>query len=153
MLSIELCNRQALVPLDAARLKNAAAAVLGDAGFDDGYLSIAIVDDAEIHNLNRQYLAHDFATDVLSFVLEQEGAHLEGEVIASAETAARCAAEYGWTPGDELLLYVIHGTLHLAGHDDLEDEPRAAMRAAERRYLERFGAREPDDAGNRAGRD
>ena len=43
---------------------------------------------------------------------------LEGEVIVGAETALRTAPRYGWPPHDELLLYVVHGTLHLVGHDD-----------------------------------
>ena len=54
---------------------------------------------------------------MLSFVLEQ-GDGLEGEVVVGAETALRAAPQFGWSPHDELLLYVIHGTLHLVGHDD-----------------------------------
>jgi probable rRNA maturation factor len=102
-------------------------------------LSIAIVDDATIHELNRRYLEHDYPTDVLSFTLERDNEHLEGEVIASAETAARSAADYGWSADDELLLYVVHGTLHLVGHDDGTPDERAVMRRLERRYLASFG--------------
>ena len=49
-----------------------------------------------IHELNRQYLDHDWPTDVLSFVLDDDDGHLEGEVIISADTAAAAAAEGGW---------------------------------------------------------
>ncbi len=135
MLTIELSNQQQLLASDEDRLKRAAAAVLRDAGYRDGSLSIALVDDAAIHELNRKYLGHDYPTDVLSFVLEEEPGRLEGEVIVSAETAAGSAAEWGWPADDELLLYVVHGTLHLVGHDDTNDEQRGAMRAAERQYL------------------
>ena len=60
-------------------------------------------------------------------------------MIASAETAAEVAAQFGWTVDDELLLYVVHGTLHLVGYDDSDSESLAEMRAQERRYLGRFG--------------
>ena len=139
MLSIEIANRQNLLTLDTRRLEQAAQAILRDAGITSAELSIALVDDAAIHQLNRQYLEHDNPTDVLSFVLEREQGHLDGEVIVSTETAVRSARQFGWAAEDELLLYVIHGTLHLVGHDDLELEQQTAIRAAERRYLALFG--------------
>ncbi len=71
---------------------------------------------------------------MLSFALEQDADHLDGEVIVSAETALAQAAEYGVEPESELLLYVIHGVLHLVGFDDKESAARDAMRAAEQRY-------------------
>jgi probable rRNA maturation factor len=139
MLLIEVSNQQQAIAFDEGRLKLAAEAVLRDAGIVDGSLSIALVDDRTIHDLNQKYLAHDYPTDVLSFALVQDGDRLEGEVVASAETAARAAVQFGWTAQDELLLYVIHGTLHLVGYDDASDELRAKMRAAQRRYLAAFG--------------
>ncbi len=139
MLNIELSNEQDALAFDEDRLKRAAEEILREAGFAAGSLSIAIVDDPTMHQLNRQFLAHDYPTDVLSFLLEQEGTRLEGEVIASAETALRTAQQLGWPADDELLLYVVHGTLHLVGHDDSSDELRATMRAAERRCLASFG--------------
>lgn len=139
MLSIDLCNDHPSHQLDEARLHRAVAAVLADAGIARGSVSIAVVDDPKIHELNRQYLAHDYPTDVLSFVLEAQPGELEGEVIVSADTAARMAESFHWTADDELLLYVIHGTLHLVGYDDLDDEPRQQMRAAEQRYLALLG--------------
>jgi probable rRNA maturation factor len=138
MLSIDVTDEQHQLVFDPARLTRAAEAILRDAGIEQAQLSIAIVDDATIHALNRQFLAHDYPTDVLSFALEQGPGSLEGEVVASAETAVRSAADFGWEPQDELLLYVIHGALHLVGHDDATDEDRRAMRAAEGRYLALF---------------
>ncbi len=146
MLSIDVANEQEALRFDADRLRQAAAAILGDAGIESGSLSIAVVDDPTIHALNRKFLDHDYPTDVLSFVLEQETKRLEGEVIVSAETAARTAERVGWSADDELLLYVIHGTLHLVGHDDTVDEPRQRMRAAERNYLAQFGVAYRQDA-------
>jgi probable rRNA maturation factor len=139
MLSIELSNEQESLTFDEMLLKQAAEAILREAGFTAGSLSIAVVDDPTIHELNRQFLAHDYPTDVLSFLLEQQGKRIEGEVVASADTARRTAEQLGVRPEDELLLYVIHGTLHIVGHDDGDDAQRSLMRAAERNCLAKFG--------------
>ena len=143
---IEIANEQQTHAVDCKRLKQAVRNVLADAGIERGEISIAIVDDARMHALNRQYLQHDYPTDVLSFVLEHDEAtkSLDGEIIASADYAAREAPRYSWTADDELLLYVIHGCLHLVGHDDHTPEGQAAMRAAESKYLAQFGLKQRD---------
>jgi len=97
--------------------------------------SISIVDDATIHRLNREHLDHDWPTDVISFVFESAGGNVDGEVIASADTAARLALDAGWSAADELLLYIIHGLLHLAGLDDIDPQDRQTMRVAEQACL------------------
>ena len=117
--------------IDQARLKKAVRLVLQDAGIRSAEISIAIVTDERMHELNRQYLQHDYPTDVLSFVLEHDddAKSLDGEIIVSSDYAAREAARYGWTADDELLLYIIHGCLHLVGHDDTTPAAKQAMRA------------------------
>jgi probable rRNA maturation factor len=142
---VEIADEQSHT-FDHARLKKAVRLVLKDAGIERAEISIAIVDDARMHALNRQYLQHDYPTDVLSFVLERDEAAklLDGEIIASADYAAREASRYGWTTDDELLLYVIHGCLHLVGHDDHAPEDQAAMRAEESKYLAHFGLKQGD---------
>ena len=97
--------------------------------------SISIVDDPAIHRLNREHLDHDWPTDVISFVFENDAGNVDGEIIASRDTAARLALQAGWPTADELLLYVIHGLLHLAGLDDISPEDRLAMRSAEHACL------------------
>jgi probable rRNA maturation factor len=139
--TIEIADDEQPHPVDRARLKKAVRGILKDAGVEEAEISIAIVSDERMHALNRQHLAHDYPTDVLSFVLERsaDGKSLDGEVIASSEYAAREAPRFGWTMGDELLLYVIHGCLHLVGHDDTTEQGRRAMRAAETGQLAKFG--------------
>jgi probable rRNA maturation factor len=149
MLTVEIANMQTSVDFDGARMRQAAEAILRDAGVHSARLSLAVVDDGTIHELNRRFLKHDYPTDVLSFLLERDGDRLEGEVIVSADTAKRVSAEYSWPAADELLLYVIHGTLHLVGHNDTSPGDRDAMRGEERRYLVQFGLEHPkaaDDA-------
>ncbi|MBX7075019.1 MAG: rRNA maturation RNase YbeY [Pirellulales bacterium] len=138
MITIAVADEQDRLDVDANRLRRAVRAIVRDAGLADAEISIALVDDPTIHQLNRRHLRHDYPTDVLSFLLSDEGASLEGEIIASADTACRMAPSIGWPAADELLLYVIHGALHLVGHDDRDAQSAAAMRDAERRFLSRM---------------
>jgi probable rRNA maturation factor len=139
MIEIALNNQQTRVDIDPQRLVAAAQKILEQLGRPRCQLSIAVVDNDAIHELNRQYLQHDYATDVLSFLLEDDEQQLDGEVIVSAEMAADQCHRFGWSEADELLLYVIHGVLHLVGFDDQDDAARAEMRAAERKFLAQFG--------------
>jgi probable rRNA maturation factor len=112
---------------------------------------IALVDDAEIHRVNREFLEHDWPTDVISFSYAEDektlvpagfrgaGRVLDGELVVSVETAVRCAAVHGWSFHAELLLYCVHGLLHLCGYDDLTDAERPIMRRRERELLAAFG--------------
>lgn len=67
------------------------------------------------------------------------GAAIEGEIIVSAEMAEQMAAEGAWNPASELLLYVIHGMLHICGYDDLSAADKAVMRSREKLILEALG--------------
>jgi probable rRNA maturation factor len=141
--AISLANEQRSHAVDDELLIAAARAVLEDSHFNSAQLSLAVVDDATIHELNRRHLNHDWPTDVLSFVLNDRDGHLEGEVIISADTAAAAAAEVGWSAGAEQLLYVIHGVLHLVGYRDKTDSDAQQMQAAQRAILARFGFEMP----------
>ncbi len=135
MIHIAIANRQRALPVDTRSLRRALRTILRDEGIAEAEISLAIVDDGTIRQLHRQYLGQDEPTDVLSFILERSEGRLEGEVVVSADTARREAARYGNSQADELLLYVIHGTLHLVGYRDDTRKTRAVIRARERRYL------------------
>ena len=155
---IEIANSQNHVDLDQSLIDEVARRTLAEEQIDSATISLAFVDDTTIHELNRTYLNHDYATDVLSFLLECQGGNppppdgsisenasaapprgvgkqIDGEVIVSAETAARTAANFDWTPGDEVILYLIHGLLHLCGYDDQSESERALMRSREGEIL------------------
>ncbi len=91
-------------------------------GCPDAEVSILVVDDARIQELNRDYLQRDKPTNVISFSM-QEGEtvalqpNLLGDVVLSADTAARDAAEAGCTFESELCFLLLHGILHLLGYD------------------------------------
>src|SRR3972149_2500974 len=83
-LDIALANHQSAHPVDEHRLLRAARHILQDSLFRCATVSLAVVDEETIHELNRRYLNHDWPTDVLSFVLERHDGRVEGEVILSA---------------------------------------------------------------------
>ena len=152
-LEIEFSDQQAQWAVQADRLIDAARQILTDRGITRCSLSLAVVDDPAIRQVNRQHLNHDYPTDTISFLFEQEGSYLEGEVLVNAETAARVAPSFGWSANDELLLYVIHATLHLVGYDDHSDEERKRMRDAETAYLRRFGVERAADGADNSSSD
>src|SRR5262249_45640630 len=100
-------------------------------GDQQATLSVVIVSDATIAKLNARYHNTPGPTDILSFDYG-EG---HGELIISVEHAVAQAGRFRTSPGRELVLYVVHGILHLHGYDDRLEPDRRRMRAAERRLL------------------
>lgn len=119
-----------------------AAARVGDC--DDVHVGVRVTMDRAIHAVNRQFLQHDYPTDVISFPYDLSPPRVEGELVVSLETAMAQASDAGWSVKDEILLYIVHGTLHLVGFDDTADDVRVAMRQAERDALGSLGIVVPD---------
>lgn len=139
MIEIAISNRQNVLAIKADVLSSACRQVIEGDGQSDANISLTIVDDEEMQSLNREHLGHDYPTDVLSFPLSDPGDSLAGEIIASAGEAIANAREYGTLAEEELLLYVVHGTLHLVGLGDKTPEQAKAMRQAEAYWLAEFG--------------
>lgn len=136
---ILIANEQATLSIDETRLITAVRSVLEASDFSTAFISIAVVDDPKIHEINRQFLEHDYPTDVISFVLEETETRLEGELVISADTAISNSQEYGWPAENELLLYAVHGCLHLIGYRDHHPEEKAEMLSAEAEHLQKLG--------------
>ncbi|MCP4786638.1 MAG: rRNA maturation RNase YbeY [Fuerstiella sp.] len=116
-------------------------------------LSVTVVDNPTIHQLNRQHLQHDYPTDVISFQLDwtsgdggiqvpsrlpkerSANANIEGEIVVNADFAAEMAQQCGWSTNEELTLYAVHGMLHICGYDDQTDNEKEIMRAREKAIL------------------
>lgn len=99
-----------------------------------GSLSLVFLSDEALAQLHADFLDDPTTTDVITFE-GQPAFGLAGEICVSADTAARYAKENGGDFATELTLYVVHGWLHLAGHDDLQPAKKRAMRRAEARAL------------------
>jgi probable rRNA maturation factor len=87
-----------------------------------------IANDAELRRLNREFLGHDYATDVLSF--PSGGAGNLGDIAISVERAREQAEEFGHSLEDEICILMLHGTLHLMGMDHETDRGRMARQEA-----------------------
>jgi len=94
---------------------------------------IALVDNEEITRVNREHLSHDRVTDVISFTYQSQP--LNGEVVVSVEQAFLQAGEFGVPPNNELARLLIHGILHLNGHEDSTPARRKRMSGLEDHYL------------------
>ena len=137
----------------AARAALAAAAPAGPVE-----LAIRLADDGEVRTLNRDWRGQDKATNVLSFpagddvvaATAQARALLLGDVVVAATTLLAEAEAAGKTPGDHLAHLVVHGTLHLLGHDHERAADATRMEGLERTILAGIGIADPyDDAGAR----
>jgi len=121
-MDIQIQNDQEIHPVDSQKFKKRVEKIIRELGRQDAELSILLVDDEKIRQLNRQYRKLDSATDVLSFP-QTEGepgefiSHILGDVVISVETARSQATEHRLSLEQELVLLLIHGTLHLLGYD------------------------------------
>ncbi|WP_051083281.1 rRNA maturation RNase YbeY [Rubritalea marina] len=97
-------------------------------------VEVSIVDDPTIDQVHRDFMDIPGATDVITF------AH--GEIVVSVETAKSYAAEYGHSMERELMLYIIHGLLHLSGHEDAAADERATMEGIQGAMLDRLWPRD-----------
>jgi probable rRNA maturation factor len=115
-------------------IKNIANQKLENVG---GSINLVVCDDTFIHALNKQYLAHDYPTDVITFVLDEKP--LDAEIYISYETATVQAKDYRVSLAQEMCRLAVHGALHIAGHDDDNDEKRHEMHKLENHYLKLTG--------------
>ncbi|MCA9248598.1 MAG: rRNA maturation RNase YbeY [Planctomycetales bacterium] len=146
MITVDVVNEQSALAVDDDQIRRVIEAVFAEQRDGGAAICVVLVDDATIHQLNRQFLDHDWPTDVLSFVLDNSAGELDGELVVSTETAIAQATAYGHDANAELLLYVVHGALHLVGFDDCDDGQRAQMRERESYYLSQFGLEIPSGA-------
>ncbi|MCC6887375.1 MAG: rRNA maturation RNase YbeY [Hyphomicrobiales bacterium] len=139
-------------------LASTIAAALGVAnrltGPLQGELTVAVVDDARMRTLNRQWRDLDKPTNVLSFPAADSPAapaRYLGDIAISYETCRREAAAAGKALEDHVAHLAVHGFLHLLGHDHEADADAEAMEALERRILARIGVADPYIASDTAG--
>ena len=138
-------DRQRRVAVAGARLRRAAERALTAVGRPGGAVEVTVVDDRDIRRLNRAWRGVARPTDVLALPLESVGAAggLVGQIVLSAETAARQARRLGVPVATELDLLVTHGVLHLVGWDDRDPLEARLMHERARQILTAGGRRVP----------
>ena len=144
------------VAVDTDRGRRLAVDVLAEVGAN-GELTLTFVDRVDIAELNAEHMGKVGPTDVLSFPMDDEPLDgvptLFGDVVISPAVAADQAADHAGTLDDEIALLVVHGILHVLGHDHAEPDETAEMRARELDLLERFHWHGPAPAGFRQSHD
>jgi probable rRNA maturation factor len=146
-------DEQHELSVDLERWQRLATESLMASGVTAGELNLLFVDETEMTELNREHMGEDRPTDVLSFPLDADGGDpipgdvllgdiLLGDIVVCPVYAARQAGEHEGDRGhdgsveDELALLIVHGVLHVLGHDHAEPEETAVMHAEEDRLLD-----------------
>jgi len=136
MMRVRVTNAHPHLHVPRDEMHAATRRVLRGEGVQDAEISIVFIACGRCRRLNRQYLGHDYETDVISFPLGSPG-HLEGEVYVNLDRARTQARRYLVSLRCEVARLVIHGVLHLTGERDHTQADVRRMRRKEDRYLGR----------------
>jgi len=133
-INVFVYNDSPIKRLPYDKVKDAVERALKEEKIDNAEINVIFVDDTKIVKLNKEFLRHNYPTDVISFPLGN-AKQIEGEIYISAETAKLQAKEYGVTLSNEVVRLAVHGTLHLIGYDDATPEQRIVMHDMENRFI------------------
>ena len=140
-MAIDITNRRSQPRLATKTLKTIVQTISEDLGFSASEVSVVIMDDPGIHELNLTWRAKDKPTDVLSFpqaegkVVAGDFVPCLGDIVISADTAARQAQSIGHSLEDEYRRLLVHGFLHLLGHDHVNGGHQARNMKLEENLL------------------
>lgn len=109
-------------------------------GFAVGDLNYIFCSDEHVLQVNRDYLQHDYYTDIITFDQSEEDDKIEGDIFVSVERVADNATQLGVSAEQEMRRVLAHGLLHLCGYGDKTDEEAAQMRAKEEEWLGQYSS-------------
>jgi probable rRNA maturation factor len=137
--TVAIVSTQSALRVPRKRLVELVAFVAGGEGACVAHVDITVVDGKEMAALNQRLLGHRGQTDVISYDLSDETmSGLAIQLIVCGDVAAGQGPLHGYRPQHELMLYVIHGLLHMMGYDDTSTGAAAAMRARQEELLTAF---------------
>ena len=149
---ITIQNRQRTKRVNMAALKRITTIFFRkELELASGEIGISLVGDDEMTRINEHFLEHEGTTDVITFNLSEpkvphakhETVQVHGELIICVDEAIRQAKRFKTTWEKEIIRYVVHGVLHLLGHDDKRAKPRQKMKREENRLVTRLSQRFP----------
>jgi probable rRNA maturation factor len=143
---IAISNRQRFRKINLPTLKKITAAALDELKLNEAELGIILVGAKEMALLNEKFLGHEGPTDVITFDYteardQKSGGRIHGEIFVCVEEAERQSKEFRTNWQSEIVRYVVHGILHLLGHDDLKLAARKKMKQEEGRLLGKLSRR------------
>lgn len=124
-------------PKNSLKLKSWIKDVAKEEGYQVGTLNYVFCNDDYILETNRQYLQHDYFTDIITFDYT-ERRKISGDLVVSIDTVKSNSEKLGVTFNSELCRVIIHGVLHLCGYKDKTDKEEVVMRQKEDYYLAKF---------------
>jgi rRNA maturation RNase YbeY len=130
---INIFNTTKIKPIPRKKILAIANFIIEDYKVSSATINIVLQTNEEIKKINKEFLNHDYETDVISFNIEEEP--FEGELYISLEKTIEQAKEFDQSINDELLRLVAHGLLHLMGLDDDNDEQKEKMHKLEDYYI------------------
>ena len=139
-MNIVIANRQRTKKLNVRLLKQIIGGLFAELNISEGELGINLVGAKEMAKVNWQFLQHEGSTDVITFD-HADGAHgktrpaLHGELYVCVDDAVAQAMEFRTSWQSEAVRYIVHGVLHLLGHDDLKPALRRRMKREENRLV------------------
>jgi probable rRNA maturation factor len=139
-MKIWIRNQQKHILSDPRKIRKAGRRILADLALPDAELSILLVNDVQIRELNRRYLHRDKPTNVLAFPMRKGQystlhPHLLGDLVISVETAQRQSRRFGLNPMQMIILLMVHGILHLIGYEHEGTEKGAREMAIKQKEL------------------
>lgn len=119
---------------DSKLLKRIISRIISDAGLKGGVGDVIITTDEKVYEINREFLGHDYFTDIITFNYNR-GKSVNGEIYISAQRIKENAEKFGVTLNSEIRRVIFHGFLHLCGYDDRTAEEKKKMSEMEEMYL------------------
>lgn len=143
-MKLDIIDLQKFYPVDKNKVKKLLKYVL-KVEEKDADLNVVFSDNKKIREINKTFLGHNYATDVLSFSYNEPTIKnsITGEIIISVEMAFQLAKKRGYAVEGEIALYLVHGLLHLLGYDDKKKKEAKVMHQREGELLLNFGYRVP----------
>lgn len=136
---IEIAYQQSLPRLNSKNIRIALQTILRLLRLNSSCVSVVFCDNKFISKLNRKFFKKYQATDVISFPLQDLAAtQYLGEIVVSVEQAKKMCDFYGKKWQEELILYLIHGILHLVGYDDIKEKERKIMERKQEEILSKL---------------
>jgi len=146
-MNLVISNRQRTKKINVRLLKQIVATLFVELKIESANLGINLVSAKEMARVNWQFLQHEGSTDVITFdhrdpsVIRHSSLQLHGELFICVDDALAQSKEFKTIWQSELVRYVVHGILHLLGHDDLKPAPRRKMKREENRLVRRLAKR------------
>jgi probable rRNA maturation factor len=141
-MKIAIVNRQGARKINARMLKEIMEALLADLKIEEAELGINLVAAREMTLINETFLRHEGSTDVITFDysnaecgVRSAELNLHGEIFVCVDEAVLQAIKFKTTWQSEIVRYLVHGVLHLLGHDDRHADARRKMKREENRLL------------------